>query len=100
MGWVVPRPETCLLAVPGSPSLDGVPEGEQTELRGCKSHLPAIPWDCSPGSCALGPHGRRMKGTPGLGERLGTAPALLQGFGAPLGAALHAHERSGAAFPK
>jgi len=33
-------------------------------------------------------------------ERPGSAPTLLQGFGASSGAALHAQEHSGAAFRK
>lgn len=83
MGWVVPGPETCLLAVPGSPSLDGASEGEQIELRGCKT----IPQQ-SPGIALL------------AYVPVGAAPALLQGFGASLGAALYVQECSGAAFPK
>lgn len=100
MGLVVPGPENCLLAVPSCLSPSEAPEGEQTELRECKSHPSAITWDCPSGSHALGTHGSRRKGIPGLGERPGAASALLQGFGASSEAALLASERSGAAFPK
>lgn len=70
----VPGPATCFAALPGCHCLTGVQVGGQIEVD--QSHSQQ-----SPGSCAA------EEWAPWAGESLEAAPALLQVFGAPLGAA-------------
>lgn len=75
-------------------SPDGMPEGEQSGWRGCKSQSPQILCDCPSNSMDS------MQEKNGVGKRLGAALALLQGFGASLGAVLGTQECSGVPFAK